>query len=265
MTAPAPSTPRPPLELLDRLRRAVAAYARAVEVEADERLYVRPLLEVEDLLQLHVRHCHEVIHKSVATQVLLAEISNVSQQRVSELDGRLRAAGAIDAKFKVTETIGRVGVSVVQYCHHEWVDEFFGEIVSDATESTRLKLRHPDRATFIPQLYGLVQNSLFDIDIRLDKKVDEARALLMIKAHVERRGESARIRDLAVEVGVPARTFQDQIRRLREKGLVEQETLGLTSKGLKISDESAEILLSWVRSASLAMTAWSTGEFAEEC
>lgn len=137
-----------PLDLYSRLSNSIARYGRSIEVEADERLYVRPLLETDDLLLLHACHCHEVMTRGgLVTQAKLAELFGVSQQRISMIEKRCKKAGALDEDGRVTATVGRVGVSVVQYCHHEWVDNHFGELVVAADDRGEMRLKHADRAT----------------------------------------------------------------------------------------------------------------------
>ncbi len=233
-------------------------------MEADQRLYVRPLLEARHLLLLHARHCSEVLStgaglgKVAAPQERLAEIFGVSQQRVAAMDKQLREAKAIDKDRLVTPTIGRVAVSIVQYCHHTWADEQFGELVTEATEQAEMRLKHPDRELLQPKLYLLVKKSLKGLDEKLGPDARRLRALLAIYAHITKREESSRARDLSVEMGIPSRTLQEQIRGIRERGWMTPAGFVLTTAGQQEAEKAASIATNWTRETRLAMASWTS-------
>jgi len=240
------------LRLFDRLTRAVADYEEAVEIEADERLYVRPLLEFADLLQLHARHCYEVRHGEPATQARLARLFSASQQLISARDRRCARAGAIDEGDLRVTSLGRVGAGVVQSCHHAWVDACFEDLASGG-------LRHPDRETLQPKLYGLVRLEIERLHTRLGPDHELRIAILRL----EKLGAKARISigDLATASGVSLRTMEGRAATLRAAGILAPgKRYALSEKGEKEAESARSILLDWTRAVSAAMTAWSAGE-----
>lgn len=251
-----PSSLARSLDLYKRLARAVERYEQEIEVEADQRLYVRPLLEAEDLLLLHARHCYEVVHKEPASQKKLADVFGVSQQRIAAQDKKLRETKAIDKDHRVTVAVGRVGVSVVQYCHHAWADEQFGELVTAATERAEMRLKHPDREQLQPKLLVLVKNSLKELDERLGDDARLIRTLITICAYITKTGSGARARDLSVEMGIPSRTLQEQIRGLRALGWMRRTGFAVSERGRETAEKAASIALDWTRETGLAMTSW---------
>lgn len=248
-----------PLDLYSRLSNSIARYGRSIEVEADERLYVRPLLETDDLLLLHACHCHEVMTRGgLVTQAKLAELFGVSQQRISMIEKRCKKAGALDEDGRVTATVGRVGVSVVQYCHHEWVDNHFGELVVAADDRGEMRLKHADRATLQPRLYSLVSKSIRDLHARVGERAELALTLVGVGQSARRGRTKVRAGDVAASMNVPLRTMQERIRAMRELGWLSYSGIALSEAGVQVLNSTQLVLYTWTRETTDAMTTWVT-------
>jgi hypothetical protein len=248
----------PPDDLLKRLRASVASYHATLVTEADGRLYVRPLLEAGDLLQLHVRHCYAHAHgQAPAHPLALGRILGVSEQRVRQIDARCRAAGALDDRSNLTTTIGRVAVSVVQYVHHQWVDDHFADVLASASPRVQIALKHPDEASCLPRLYAHVVELL----ARLDEALDDASMamfLLAIDAFVAEHGRSPKPAELSVAMGVSSKTTYERARAARSAGLLTRVDLDMTRAGRQHCEKTRTVIDLWTREAALAMTGWSS-------
>lgn len=248
LSAPPPA----PDDLLKRLRASITSYESTLVTEADRRLYVRPLLEAGDLLQLHARHCYVHTHGSPAHPLVLGRALGVTEQRVRQVDARCRAADALDGGSNITTAVGRVAVGVVQYVHHQWADDHFPDLLAEAPARAQLSLKHPDAESLQPRLYGLVVGELRRLDSLL---VDPYMAAFVLA--IESAGRSLKPAELAVAMGVSSKTIYERARAARAEGLITRIDLDLTRKGRQKCDQVRHLTEDWTRTAALAMTAWS--------
>lgn len=244
------------MDLLLRLRTSVAAYHATLATEADRRLYVRPLLEAGDLLQLHARHVHAHAQASnPAHPLALGRILGVSEQRIRQIDARCRAAGALDDRSALTPTIGRVAVSVVQYVHHQWVDDHFPDLAMRASPKVLTSLKHPDPDLLLPRLYALVLGELRRLQ---EHRTPVVELLDAIEAYEREHHRAPKVPELALRLNVASKTIYERARAARADGLLTRIDLDLTRKGRQSSEQARAALEVWTREAALAMTGWSS-------
>ena len=82
------------------------------------------------------------------------------------------------------------------------------------------------------------------------------RTLIAINAYITKTGSDARARDLSVEMGIPSRTLQEQIRGLRALGWMRRTGFAVSERGRETAEKAASIALDWTRETGLAMTSW---------
>lgn len=225
------------LALFERLSSAVHSFEHRIEVEADERLYCRPLLETQDLLLLHVRQCFELLHRQGPAQTkFVAEKLGLSESRTSTIESKCESVSALDKNKRVTAAVGRVAVSVVQYAHHEWMDKQFSDL-----ECADLALRHPSKETLLPHYYGEVRSVLRELGEALgtDAGLRRLMVIMLENKHVHR------MRDLAATHQIASRTLNTYLLRGKQLGFVDASGKKLTSAGVAEAKVTRELLLDW--------------------
>lgn len=215
---------------------ALSAFDKALEIEADRRLYVSPALGVQELLMLHVLQCSEIATgKSTLKQVAVS--LSLSEGYVAAVAGKLRTMRFLDDKNKPTRAYGVPAVSIVQYVHGAWADGYFGELL---TRDKLASLKKVSRAVFLPSLLFEARSFLegFGVDAKstMDLSLDDAMLMILIADHHRVEGRSPTIRELSLFGRANLDALYPRAEALRKRGLLTRIDFDLTRKGQDLSE-----------------------------
>lgn len=230
----------------DLFRSSLESFERALEVEADRRLYVTPALTMNELLALHVLHCSSMATGKEPKLRQVAASLGLSEGYVSQLAKTLRSAGFLGATFRPTPAYGVPAVSVVQYVHRAWVEQYFSSEVFSARHETFVKV---DRGTYLPTLLMLVRELMFALDLRIKKltslSLDDAMLLVLMADFHRSEKRFATVRELSNLTRRKTDYLYERAPSLRKFSLVTRIDFDLTSAGAQLAESLRKEAENW--------------------